>query len=66
MGSHPFKWPFLYGTLGAILLTQLTIDLLNHWLGRCNDLKSAAAIKAAADSIRKMEGQTAITSSTGE
>jgi len=48
------------------LLTQLTIDLLNHWLGRCNDLKSAGAIKAAADSIRKMEGQTAITSSIGE
>jgi hypothetical protein len=41
------------------LLTQLTINLLNYWMGRCNDLKSAAAIKAAADLIRKMEGRTA-------
>jgi hypothetical protein len=43
------------------LLTQLTINLLNHWIGRCNDLKSAAAIKAAADLIRKMESGTATT-----
>ena len=41
------------------LLTQLTINLLNYWLGRCNDLKTAAAIKAAADSIRKIEDRTA-------
>jgi hypothetical protein len=48
------------------LRTQLTIDLLNYWLGRCNDLKSAAAIKTAADLIRKMEGRTATTPSTGD
>jgi hypothetical protein len=47
------------------LLTQLTIDLLNYWTGRCDDLKTAAVIKAAADSIRKMGGRTAITSSIG-
>ena len=47
------------------LRTQLTIDLLNYWLGRCNDLKTAAAIKVAADLIQKMEGRTATTSSIG-
>ena len=46
------------------LLTQLTVDLLNYWLGRCNDLKTAGAIKTAADLIQKMEGRTATTSST--
>jgi hypothetical protein len=48
------------------LRTQLTLDLLNYWLSRCNDVKTAAAIKAAADLIRKIEGRTATTRSTGE